>query len=341
MDLLKYLSEPNNLEANNLEDLENLLNSIISTQLEKFECDKISFSDFKKNIDNQNINLSVLERILQSDKINNYQNDYLPNEEITTYIEKLIEDGMIFECVGKQNDFFEIISNEVVFPMCCQGKNRSQFMFYFLKYLQSNKTNNFLVGYPASGDELSLINNKYDDEKHNVVLSGFNISYKQDSFSNSILQIFGKEYSRNPHIFAKILRNKIYYACQDIANLEQDKITTPKYNIYDKTSKDVLKITELYKRYYLNPSNLIELIKIIFGKDILRVTWITMSYKSLENLIKVFELIKKQFSTFDYSKIRIIYFGNNDIFQGNNIKPKVLEEFTNKIFNSFRLVSEN
>ena len=227
-------------------------------------------------------------------------------------------------------------------PICCQGKNRSQFMFYFLKYLQSaklinpNNPDSFFVGYPVSGDEIGLISNDYEKSKEsNVVLSGFNLTYKSDGFSNSIYKIFGTEYSRAPHIFDLILRNQVKYLSTDIKNLEPNKISQSKFNIYDGLNDDMKMITDLYVKYYLNPSNLIRLTKIVKQKIVPRITWICMSIKSLENLINVFEFVGTQSVSFDYTLVRIIYLGSNDIFQGKNIKSNILDQFAKNIFLRF------
>ena len=311
-----------------------LFESIISNENPEFSSTYLSLSDDFDFVKNYNPNKNII----------HIENNLSKN------LEKLISLGMKFEFSNESEYIFEIPTESVVFPICCQGKNRSQFMFYFLKFFGSKITNiynKFFIGYPTSADELVLINKFIDKNKSvnqnkqvesNVVLSGFVPNYKSDSFSNSINKIFGKEYSRVPHIFDKILRNNSEYSSLDIKNIIPYKFTQSKYLIYDENSDDVKKISELYIKFYLNPVNLIKLVKVASNKDINQIIWICMSDKSFENLVHLLTNISSSNDIpIDFSLVKIIYFNSNDIFQGKNIKSNVLNEFVVRLCNSTRV----
>lgn len=235
----------------------------------------------------------------------------------TKLIEKILllhNTSVKFELKDTLETQFEIKSNDFLFPICCVGKNRSQFLFYYLKKLQQEFPS-FHVGYPASGDEISSI---ISSNKNNI-LGGFTVQYKSDCFSKSIEYSFGKEVSRSIHVFDKLIRNPESYSNSDIENLEPDKYRFSSYDIFD---KDSVEIKKLYMEYYLNPSNIRKLV----SNFNLCVTWICLSPESFNNLVSVLYELKNTNKQLDLSNTRIIYYGFNDIFQSSKINVQLLEK---------------
>jgi hypothetical protein len=336
-----------------------LFESIISTG--KFTTNQIYINENIKpsnslNLEQQNsITIepkNILEVFELSNQINEFNCEKLGSSTIDQ-INHLIELGIEFEFKNQPNKIFEIQSNEIVFPICCQGKNRSQFMFVYLKYLQNliswididiDIDNNFFVGYPASGDEMINLLNDLNDNNSNdtnsnqnsCILSGFNPSYKSDGFSECVEKIFGIKTSRSVHVFSKILKNKSDYTSNDIKNLEQNKYIINKHDIFNiETQKNIIK--KLYETWYFNQNNLIDIVEKTNLIKISKITWICLSDKSYINLISLLYFYSKNNSDLKFDKIRIIYFGINDIFQGKNIKSNLLDNFVKKIYNSFKI----
>ena len=116
-------------------------------------------------------------------------------------IYELHESGVIFDTKFDSEYVIEISSGEIVFPICCVGKNRSQYLFYYLKYLESVVPNHFFIGYPSSGDEISVItdylkskskSNLIPEQSSNPnILTSYSTQYKKDSLSSSISKSFG------------------------------------------------------------------------------------------------------------------------------------------------------
>ncbi len=246
------------------------------------------------------------------------------NEQLIEKILLLHNSGVKFELKDTLETQFEINSNDLLFPICCVGKNRSQFLFYYLKKLQQEFPLTFQVGYPASGDELSSI----ITVNKNKVLGGFTVQYKSDSFSKSIEYSFGKEVSRSIHVFDLVIRNPEQYSNLDIANLESSKYKNSHYDIFDKDSNEIKK---LYIEYYLNPVNLRRLTSNLHQ----RITWICLSPESYNNLISVLYEFKNTNKQLDLSNTRIIYYGFNDIFQSSKINISLLEKLYLNIINTF------
>jgi hypothetical protein len=265
---------------------------------------------------------------ISDDKINicDYDNVLITNlpVELMDKINILNNYGVKFELKNNPEYKFKIKSDELIFPICCVGKNRSQYLFYFFKYFQTKFTNPFYLGYPASGDELSTIYNPTST----FVLGGFIVPYKSDCFSKSIESTFGKEISRSIHVFDSIIRNPEPYLSNELANLEINKYRVTSLDIYNSESNLIKK---LYIKYYLNPNN----IRNILSNEYLLITWICLSPESLEKLIKLLCILKQADDSLDLSNTRIIYFGFNDIFQGSKVNKIQLDKLNQCLINSF------
>ena len=219
--------------------------------------------------------------------------------------------------------FINILINDVIFPICDIGKNRSQFMFYYLKNIQFTY-NNFLTGYPSSGDELKTI---IDNSNSNSILSGFKIQYKSDNFSKAMSTIFNNEISRSVHIFDILLKKKENYNQTDLKNYEEYKYEQHNYQLFDK-SKDYFEIQNLFKKYFLNPQN----IRNIIDKNInYKITYLCLSSESFYNMCNLLNFMKNENPFCDLKNIRIVYFGIKDIFQGSAVKNETLNNFIEKI----------
>ena len=263
------------------------------------------------------------EQIINEFNKTNKNNDLIeePNDKFPDVVIKLNNLGIKFEF-----GLIIISKDDVIFPMCDVGKNRSQFMFYYLKNIQSKLNNVFLTGYPSSGDELKSINSD-----SNSILSSFKPVYKSDNFSDTTRQIFGKEISRSIHIFDNLLKKKEEYSIQDLKNYENYKYAQHKYEILDIKSNDIDKIKNLFINIFLNPQNVREIINKNSSR---KITYLCLSPDSFYNICNLFENLKKKNPLLNLENTRIIYYGIKDIFQGSTIKKNVLYNFINKIHDS-------
>ena len=294
--------------------------------------------------------------IQTSNTINEYTQDLVYDDNFYNKLNELHESGIIFDTKYNSEHLIEINSREIVFPVCCVGKNRSQYLFYYLKCLELEYPNHFVVGYPSSGDELSVITDylKSNQISNNSlsnpnILSSYSTQYKKDSFSSSISNSFGilnpdkiVDIPRSIHIFDKIFKQRDFYNTIDLKNFEPYKYNINKYDIFDKSNNQIYeKIIKLYIKYFLTPQNLLDTINSNVLYKMTKITYICMSDKSFYNLTNCFWTIKKNYPEIKLNNIRIVYFGIQDIFQRSNIKPNVLNEFKNKLLNSIKFVYNN
>lgn len=267
----------------------------------------------------------VINEFNKVNKDNNLENQEIPNETIDKIVE-LQGLGILFEF-----SLIKINKNDVIFPICDIGKNRSQFIFYYLKNLQDNYNNFFMTGYPTSGDELATIIKDSDSS----VLSGFQVPYKSDCFSISLISLIGFEYSRSIHIFDKILKEQQEYIHYDMKNLELYKFKKHKYDIYEKNKSDAIFIKDLFKKYFLNPNN----IKKVLENDTKNIIYLCLSPNSFINLSNILYLIKENDKSINFANTKIIYFGIKDIFQRSSVNQIQLNDLIKKINSSVVLIN--
>ncbi len=299
-------------------------------------------------IPDKNAEKNILDNILNANKINEFIPEYSFDNNFVNVLNELESYGIIFDMKFSHDYIIKIKPDEVIFPICCVGKNRSQYLFYYLKNLQALYPNYFEVGYPSSGDELSVLNDENSTKSNKNILSSFSVQYKKDNFSSSIAKSFGIidlnmniiNVSRSIHIFDKVLKKKESYNDFDVKNYEDYKYKEQIYDIFDKseTNKDYEKIKKLFIKYFLTPSNLIHLINSNIPTKIKNITYICLSDKSFFNLCMCIFHIKKTNPEIQFDCVRIIYFGIDDIFQKSNIKDKTLFDYKNKFVNSFQFV---
>jgi len=260
-------------------------------------------------VNTQSVNITTYtnykDLIINEFNKSNYNNDLTETFD-ETFIEKII--ALSNSKIHFEFGFIKISTNDLIFPICDVGKNRSQFMFYYLKNIQALYNNVFLTGYPSSGDELKSI-----IEKSNGVLSSFIPRYKSDNFSNVMLKIFNKEVSRSIHVFDNLLKKKEEYNDYDLKNYETHKYIEHKHNIFD-TPNDNIK--DLFKKYFLTPAN-------IKNHNI---TYLCLSPDSFYNMCNLLYFMNKT-EKMNFENTRIIYFGIKDIFQTSTIKTNVLNNF--------------
>lgn len=294
--------------------------------------------------------------IQMSNIINEYIPDLIYDNDFYNIIDELHQSGMIFDTKFNSDYVIEIGSREIVFPVCCVGKNRSQYLFYYLKYIESENPTHFVIGYPSSGDELSVITdylkiNQTQNQTQNQtlnpnILTSYSTQYKKDCFSSSVSKSFGilnqdqlSDIPRSIHIFDKIFKQRDSYNDCDLKNFEPYKYNVNKYDVFDKTNNQIYeKIIKLYIKYFLTPSNLLEVTNFNISFKMKKITYICMSDKSFYNLVKCFWQIKKVYPGIKLNSIRIVYFGTPDIFQRSNIKDSVLNDYKQKLFNSIKYV---
>ena len=91
--------------------------------------------------------------------INEFNKSNYNNDLTETFDETFIEKIIVLSNLKMRFEFgyIKISPNYLIFPICDVGKNRSQFMFYYLKNIQALYNNVFLTGYPSIGDELKSI----------------------------------------------------------------------------------------------------------------------------------------------------------------------------------------
>lgn len=297
----------------NLESKENILNSILYN------------TNTVTNIKKYNNCLYKLDEIVSGFNLSNQLtniNFRLTKLELDT-IKKLVDLGVQFDMKNSPDKKILITDYDLVFPICCVGKNRSQYLFYYFENLLRTNPNKFILGYPASGDELSTI----IKSKSNSVLGGFTIQYKSDGFSLAIKSSFGTEYSRSIHVFDKLIRREEAYLPSELKNLEEFKYKNTKFDIYGFESNQV---EELYLNYYLNPKKLNELLNGSY-----RINYVCASPESFVNLCEVLVYTSELNSSIDWSNIRIIYFGFNDIFQRSSVSNLELQNLQNLISSTF------
>jgi hypothetical protein len=346
---------------------------IISTELDYIilELKKSLISDWKleKIVQQSNVKVSPKSNLKQNPLNNNYiefistgiqmsniLNEYIPDliydDDFYNILNELHDTGIIFDTKFNSDYVIEIGSREIVFPVCCVGKNRSQYLFYYLKYLESQNPNHFVVGYPSSGDELSVITDYLKSNQmlnqilnHNI-LTSYSTQYKKDIISSSISKSFGiinpdklSDIPRSIHIFDKIFKQKDLYNDRDLKNFEPYKYNINKYDIFDKTNNQIYeKIIKLYIKYFLTPENLLEITNFNIPYKMKKITYICMSDKSFYNLTKCFCSIKNVYPKIKLNNVRIVYFGTPDIFQRSNIKDYVLNDYKEKIFYSIKFI---
>lgn len=267
----------------------------------------------------------VINEFNKVNKENNLDYQEIPKETINKIVE--------LQGLGLQIEFslIKINKNDVIFPICDIGKNRSQFMFYYLKNLQDNFDSFFTTGYPTSGDELNTILL----DSNSSVLSGFQVPYKSDCFSVSLISLIGFEYSRSIHIFDKILKEQQEYIHLDLKNLESHKYRNHKYNLYEKNRRDAIFIKDLFKKYFLNPNN----IKKVLGSDSNDIIYLCLSPISFINLSNLLYLIKENDKSINFANTKIIYFGIKDIFQRSSVNQMQLNDLIKKINSSVILIN--
>jgi hypothetical protein len=322
---------------------------------------------YKDNKSVPNINLLnndfenyITNGLASTNQINEFDSEIIFDTEKIKMLKKLNDFGIQFDMRFNEDYQIKINSGEIVFPICCVGKNRSQYLFYYLKKLQGMTETNFEVGYPSSGDELSVmveyLSNDNDNDNDNGknknknksnnknVLSSFFPQYKKDNFSNTVgesLNITNPDglfqVSRSVHVFDKILKIKQDYLTGDLKNFETHKY---KENILDifENDQNYLKIKFLFEKYFLLPNNLLKIIN--YNRDdskkINKITFICGSDKSFYNICLCFNSLINKYPNIEFnSKLRIVYFGIKDIFQKSNIKQEDIDNFKHKIINGF------
>ncbi len=289
-------------------------------------------------------NSSQLKYLPNTKSSNTYNNIFINNninefdQEVIDIIKKLSELGICFESKTSLETKLFIQQFDLIFPICCVGKNRSQFLFYYFYHLKKNYPNNcFNLGYPASGDELStIINTNKTGFGLGSVLGGFSVQYKSDSFSKSIENCFGQEKSRSIHIFDKIIRTPEEYSLQDIQNLEEFKYKNTNLDLFDKDKNYIL---DLYCDYYLNPSNILNILA--SKTNIRRITYICASSESFCNLVKVFYTlhVQNRISLNHNTYVRIVYFGFEDIFQRSSVNLQALNILKQNLESTFTIIN--
>ena len=310
--------------------------------------DKINFDinlynnnhNYQSNFENHIIN-----GLANTSKINEFDSEIIFDSEKIKVLKKLNDFGIQFDMRFNTDYQIKINSGEIIFPMCCVGKNRSQYLFYYLKKIQGITGVNFEVGYPSSGDELSVmvdfLSNNENINKN--VLSSFFPQYKKDNFSKVIGYLLNESIydeinhmPRSIHVFDKVLKIKQDYFAGDLKNFETHKYKENKFNIFE-DNLNYLKIKILFEKYFLLPNNLIEVINLNQddSKKISKITYICMSDKSFYNLCLCFNSIVIKYPNIKLNNIRIVYFGIRDIFQKSNIKQEDMDNFKQKIDQSF------
>jgi hypothetical protein len=257
--------------------------------------------------------------------LNNIHEDDLTIEQLNK-ISYLHDAGIQFHFKTSNSEIIPIRLNDLLFPICCVGKNRSQYLFYYLKKLQSECNNRFDVGYPSSGDELSSLSNLSNSNTTN--LSSFEVSYRSDKFSKALNSIYGHEFSRSIHMFDKIIKESHEYELQDLKNFESTKYANNKSANHDD-------IAELFIKYFFIPTNIRKIIN-----NIDRITYICASPNSFINICNIFNFLKQQDNTLDLRNVRIVYFGIKDIFQRSIISDDILNDFALKVSSAFQYVDQ-
>jgi hypothetical protein len=316
---------------------------ITQNTMQSWICKHINDSEYKNHI---------LNSFNTSNQLNDSGKEDLTSDTVNK-IYSLYKCGLMFQFKDSPTQIIPITKNDILFPICDVGKNRSQYLFYFLKHLQSHYPDTFIVGYPSSADEMASI---FDIGTHNQsILSSFVVGYKSDNFSESLYKhVYNKEtgklysdtinnpfpeISRSIHVFDSLLKEREEYTNYDLKNYEKNKYRIHKYDIFDKDNKDLSNIKDLYKKYFLTPNNLRKIINL--GTEtpgIKRITYICMSTQSFITMCNILHLMKKYDNLFDLSNIRIVYFAIKDIFQRSSFNQKILNDFMTKINSSFRYV---
>lgn len=291
--------------------------------------------------------------IKTSNKLNEYTPDEDYGDDFYNMLEELYNFGIVFDVKSEPDYIIEINPSEIVFPICCVGKNRSQYLFYYLKNLQALNSNKlFKVGYPASADELTVItdflqtNSSVKSSKlSNSFLSSYFTPYKKDLFSSSISHTFNltnpdglTEIPRSVHTFDKFLKYNSSYTSSDIKNFEPYKYNINKFDIFNSINGEYIKIKQLYIKYFLNSNNMIKIINSNSTNKINRITYVCLSDKSFYNFCLCINEIKKKLPQTNLNGIRIVYFGIQDIFQRTSIKNDVLTKYKEKFVNAFQYV---
>ncbi len=310
---------------NNLSS-QNIYNSLISQWvLPKSNQNFTNFNNINK-INFSDIKFFVSNNFILNNQINNIPYEPLSNQ-ILSKIHTLSNLGLCFEFVTEQP--IRINPNDILFPICCVGKNRSQFLFYFLKKLQSQSNTQFQVGYPMSCDELSTI--IYDNPSS--ILSGFVVPYKSDTFSKSVQNIVGFEVSRSIHPFDSIIKNPEPYLSNDLKNFETSKYKTSTFDIF---GSDKPLIQKLFIEYYLNPNNIQQIVKNQYSEyKNVYIIYICASPESYINLINLMDWMVTQGHIKTFLNTRIVYLGIQDIFQRSSVNTNILKEFESKIKSFF------
>ncbi len=318
--------------------IKDIFNSLISQWvLPKSNQNFINLSNCNRN---NKINITDIKSFVSDNFILNNQMNNIPHEplsnQLLSKIHTLSNLGLEFKFVTSQP--VQINPNDILFPICCVGKNRSQYLFYFLKKLQSQSNTQFQVGYPMSCDELITIikQNQSQHQSQPSVLAGFIIPYKSDGFSKSVQNILGFEVSRSIHPFDSIIKTPESYLSNDLKNFETFKYKTSSFDIFD---SDKALIQKLFIQYYLNPNNIQQLVKNLNSNTNSNssITYICASPESYINLINLMDWMVTQGYIKNFSNTRIVYLGIQDIFQRSSVNYNLLKEFESKIKSSFTL----
>ena len=319
--------------------MENIFNSIISQSIITNITNKIKLSRQNNSINKKQLitNNNIKQYIQTNFNLNNKQNN-IHHENLSNYF---LDKAQLLNKTGLEFEFstenaINITNQDILFPICCVGKNRSQYLFYFLKVLQvSYPDNTFQVGFPASADELSTI----IDSTKNSILSGFIVPHKSDTFSKSInMTLLQNEVSRSSHIFDSLLKTKEEFTQTELKNLEKYKYKTSNYDIVSE-GPEKEKVKELFTNYFINSVNLRNIANYRNTTyQNYRITYICASPESYINMINLFYWMFENDSQTNFNNVRIVYLGVQDIFQRSSVNKLLLDELYNKITNSFIII---
>ncbi len=312
----------NTLNYNFTNNIINLKNNIQNNFYTNNSYTSIEYKDYiKKSFDNNN-------------NLNNIAFPELSNNQVKQIY--------LLHCKGLEFVFkscceikIDIRENDVIFPICCIGKNRSQYLFYYFKFLQAQCKDKFFVGYPSSADELyTMVESK--SSSLSTILSGFTVQHKKDCFSSSIQKTFGFEVSRSIHVLDKLLKNPEEFNSNELTNFEQYKYKSNKYDIYE---KEYIDVKLLFLKYFVNPSNIINLLNNIFEeKKNYRITYICASPQSFIKLTEIFYILSQTDKEINFNNTRIIYLGINDIFQRSSVNQIELDNLNIYLKDTFVII---
>lgn len=102
-----------------------------------------SKSNSEQMISKNNFIHHISNGIKTSNILNEYNQDLIYDDNFYNTLNNLYNFGVIFDTKFNSEYEIKINSREILFPICCVGKNRSQYLFYYLKYLESMYPNHF------------------------------------------------------------------------------------------------------------------------------------------------------------------------------------------------------